>query len=175
MAAVGEVTEIVSSEASMDRPTKYEYPLKDKITYTLDGHVETAEFFELRAPTSRNRRECALLKQSFFVALKEQQTSVTDEEREKAKERLSETEDEDLTLDGDEILAIMSMAGGIELDKVIDLSVKLFTNGAAFVDARVKVNQQHIDRLSYDDLESMTGEYLKTFLLRSALDNLRQT
>jgi hypothetical protein len=175
MAAVGEVTEIVSSEPSTERPTKHEYPLKDKITYTFEGHVETAEFFELRAPTSRNRRECALLKQSFYVALKEQQTSISDDEREKAKDRLNDASDEDLSLDGDEILAIMSMAGGIELDKVIDLAVKLFTNGAAFVDARVKVNQQHIDRLSYDDLESMTGEYLKVFLLRSALENLKQT
>lgn len=151
-----------------------ENTLKTEITHTLikpiqyshKGDMEEGRFVTLKAPTSKNLKECAYLKQSFFRALPQVDANTPTQIQASDKK-----EDDDLDSDG--IMTLLAMSKDVDLDKVLLTAAKLFLSPtAALLEGQTQLLQSHIDQLSMDDLEGMTGKYLANFILASALQKM---
>ncbi len=139
----------------------HRFTLTDPLSYaTKSGDQESALWIELRPPTTRNRRECAALKQAFFRAAAEQGD---DEE----KSATGEGTDQKPSAIG--IITIMAMAKDVDLANVMEVAAKLFSSGVAQVEGETKLTMRLIESMSQDDFERMLGEYLVNFTLASAL------
>lgn len=146
--------------------------MKSEVTYELDqpfdyaskGEQCTASFITLQAPTSRNMKECAELKQAFFRALPKTQTQGSQEET---------AGDDDIDADG--IMLLIAMSQDVELAVVLMVARDLFSSGVALVEGEEKLTKPLLDKMGQDDLEAMTGRYLANFILASALQKMKQS
>lgn len=160
-----------TEEESGELKTTFEFRPKLKFSYhTSSGTQETLEFIELRAPTSRHSREGAALLQAFMRARE-------DIDRERAKiaalggpvattpteEDVAEATKE--ALPGREIIMVMAISDRVDLPEVFDVGRKLFANGTAYLDGKVKMTNALLDRMNQDDFEEMLGAYLVNFTL----------
>lgn len=143
---------------------EFEYELKRKFQYALKGEQTEASFITLKAPTSANLKECAFLKQAFFRSLP------TDAE-EKAQALKDEVKDE--TVNGEEIMLLISMSQNVELISVLVTARELFASNVAFVDGETKVTKPILDSISQDDLEAMVGAYMANFILASSIAQMK--
>lgn len=144
-----------------DESNSYRFKLNDPLSYaTKSGDQETALWIELRPPTTRNRRECAALKQAFFRAASEQDGS--DDESRDGESAEKPT--------GIGVITIMAMSTKVELPEVMEVAAKLFSSGVAQVEGETKLTAKLIESLSQEDFERMIGEYLVNFTLASALE-----
>lgn len=147
-----------------DKKAKITYKLEDPFPYAFEGDMREAEFIELSAPTSKNRDECAAMKESFFVALPEPSPEMI------AAAAANDKNSSDSEMTGEEILAMLSMSPDVELAEVLRLGTRLLIKGKkAKVDGEELLTNTLLELMSYDDLEAMIGEYLVGFILRSAL------
>jgi hypothetical protein len=135
---------------------EFNFQLTKSISYSKDGQSREADFVTLRAPTSRNVKECALLKQAFFRSLPKS------EGQESGKP-------EDSVIEGHDVMDIIA-AGNCDLGEVLETARHLFTKGkVAMVDGETPLTQPLADALSVEDFEGMVGEYLVHFTLASSL------
>lgn len=145
---------------------EFTYELQTPVEYAHKGQLETGKFITLKAPTSRNMTECASLKQAFFRAMgtlpKQDRLPV-------------DTPESDGEIDGEAIMAIITMSTSVELASVLLTAKELFSSGLAMVEGEEKLTKPIIDTMSQDDLELMTGEYLANFTLASALQRLKNS
>ena len=147
-----------------ENATEFNYVLKTKFGYANKGESAQAEFITLTAPTSRTTRECAALKQAFFRATSEQESTTT----------VSNAE-VDIDIDGSDIMALLAISKSVDLPDVMDIGKKLFQMpGIAQIDGETKLGNTHIDRMSVDDFEAMLGEYLINFILASSLRQMKE-
>jgi hypothetical protein len=70
-------------------------------------------------------------------------------------------------------MMMIAMSMGADLHSVLETSRRLFTGGVALVGGEERLTSALIDRMSLEDLERMTGEYLVFFLLSSALEKMK--
>lgn len=146
-----------------------DFELAEPIPYALEGDMVEGTFVKLTAPTSRNRVECARLKQSFFRALPKddgQPAEKRDESDKKADE-----------FTGEAIMTLIAMSQDVELEVVLLNARELFTSGVAHVEGEKdgKLNKLMLDAMDPDDFELMTGAYLVNFILASALKRLKNS
>lgn len=141
------------------------YELEQSFEYASKGEQLTASFITLQAPTSRNMKECAELKQAFFRSLPKASTQETAE---------LPDEDDD-KLDGEGIMLLIAMSKDVELASVLCIARELFSSGVALVEGEEKLTKTLLDKMDQDDLEAMTGKYLANFILASALQRLRNS
>ncbi len=148
--------------------TKFKYTLKVPFQYASgSGDVTDAEFILLKAPTSRNTKQCAALKQGFFRAMREQVVASAESQAPSDMEGAGE-------LEGDDILSVMYMAKQVNMEDLMGVARELFQSpGIALVDGEHKLKTAMLDRLSAEDFEGMLGEYLANFTLASALAKLK--
>lgn len=145
----------------MTNSEEIEFPLTTNFTYaTRGGETTEARFIQLTAPTSKNSRECAALKQAFFRSVPDS----TD----------SDPDPDSVDLSGHDVIMTIAMSPDVDLPDVIDVGRKLFSSGVAKVDGEVKLTNHLIDRMSQDDLEAMLGEYMVGFTLASSLARMRE-
>lgn len=140
--------------------------------YGKAGDLTTAAFIALQPPTSRNMEECAFLKQAFFQAVRDQQDRTSGEARKDDDEDEKE-DDDDSTLDGDTIMGIL-LVSKVNFNTILIAAKTLFTSGIGRVDNETKLTDPLINKLSMDQLEEMTGLYLSTFILASALQKQKK-
>jgi hypothetical protein len=146
-----------------ENETEFQYILQTKFSYANKGETVQAEFITLSAPTSRTTRECAALKQAFFRATNDQETTTTTRES-----------DADLDIDGSDVMALLAISSSVDLPDVMDIGKKLFQMpGIALVDGETKLGSTLIDRMSVDDFESMLGEYFVNFILAFSLRKMK--
>jgi hypothetical protein len=138
------------------------YELTGPFDYAHKGEQHTASFITLAAPTSRNMKECAQLKQAFFRALPKERPTDTPEK------------EQDETIDGDAIMILIAMSHDVELASVLCTARELFSSGVGLVDGEEKLTKLLLDKVSQDDLEVMTGKYLANFILASALQKMNE-
>jgi hypothetical protein len=144
------------------------FELTTKFTYANKGEQVEAGWIELTAPTVKNAKECAALKQSFFRALPKADPVAVDQMSEAAPEPSDKEE-----MKGAEIMTILSMSKDVELHTVLLHGRELFNSGVAMIDGEIKLTKPLIDLMSMDDLENMTGEYLANFILASSLKTMK--
>ncbi len=141
--------------------TEFDFELTKKFKYSYKGDYVDASFITLKAPCSKDIKNCAPLKQAFYQALRQQAS--TQESRE---------ETENAEIDGDAIMMLMNMSNDVDMGKVLLHAKELFSSGVAVVEGETKLTKPLIDLMSIDDFESMTGSYLSNFILASALSKL---
>lgn len=151
-------------EAHLD--SEFQYKLKAPFRYAHKGETVEAKFVLLRAPTSKHRRECAVLKQAFFRALRDAPDAQNVSGADAAKR-------EEVT--GEEVMTLLAMSSNVDLDNVFEAGRTLLTGGVAMLDGEQKMTAPLLDEVSMDDLEGMLGEYLAFFTLRSALESLNSS
>jgi hypothetical protein len=145
------------------------YTLKHPIKYANKGdHVE-ASFIELKAPTTKNLKECGFLKQAFFQTINSSSkgATITEADIEVAKEQKDEN------FSGAEIMMLLSGSSEIKFSAVLATAKELFTSGVAQIDGEEKLTKPISDIMSLEDFEDMTGEYLANFILASSLKSMR--
>lgn len=139
------------------------FTLSQPIEYAKGGELEVGTFVTIMPPTSKNMTECAALKQAFFRALpKDGQVE-------------AESDGDDAELTGDAIMTLITMSKEVELGSVLLTAKELLTSGVAMVEGEEKLTKPLFDKLSQDDVEALTGEYLVNFILASALQRLKKS
>lgn len=150
---------------SEELKSEHVYQLTTPFPYgTASGEKEDASFITLKAPTSRNSRECAALKQAFFRAVADNEGGEGDGE--------SNLEN----IQGADVLMTMAMSTAVDLPDVLETAKHLFTKGrVAFVEGEEKVplTKPLLELMSQDDVEGMLGDYLVNFTLASSLQRMR--
>ena len=138
------------------------YELKSPFEYAHKGDIRKAGFITLFAPTVENIGYVAKLKQGFMKAVSSQQRS-------SAPEVQSDTDGSIEDLNGEMIMAMLSMSD-IDYAAYLQTAKAVFSDtGIAMIDGEEPLKKVLISKMSVDDLEAMTGEYLKVFILTSAL------
>jgi len=144
--------------------TEFQYVLKSPFSYASKGETIEAKFVVLTAPTSRTTHECAALKQAFFRAMGEQDSTTAT-----GAEQAS-----DYTIEGPDIMTLLAMSKNVDFPDVLEVAKRLFQMpGIALVDGETKFGSALIDRMSIDDLEDMLGQYMVNFILASSLKRLQ--
>jgi len=144
----------------------------DEIRHTLEipfkfvykGQEEIAEFITLRPPTTKNRRECGALEQSFMRALPTSEGVVEEQIK-------SEPVEDSKPPTGTETMAMIAMSKNSDLGETMEIARKLFLSDVAYINGETKVVGNSIDNVSLDDFKELVGKYLVGFILRSAFNS----
>lgn len=144
------------------------YTLKDPFEYAFKGDLRQAEFVTVKAPTVDNISYVGKLKQGFMRA-------VTGQKNDAPAETPIETDKDGGNLDdlsGDMIMSMLSMSD-VDYAGYLTTARAVFTDtGLALVDGEEPIKKTLMSKMSMRDLESMTGEYLKVFIVASALETM---
>ena len=131
------------------------FVLTSPLSYSHKGQLEEGTFVELSAPTGKNSRECAALKQAFFRAAT----------REASPGGGGGAEPEAPT--GSEVIMALAASKEIDLGEFLAQGRKLLTSGVALVEGEEKLTGPLVDAMSDEDFQNMVGEYLVGFCLAS--------
>lgn len=130
-----------------------------------DARVPTNEII-LKAPSNKQRRETAKLKQGFFRAMKELQSENNNNEDVKK-------EGKEEQFGGTQMLSIIMMSK-VDLVEYQETFRQLLLNNIAFVKEGQKLTSHAYDDISGEDSDNMMGEYISNFLLSSWMKKLTQ-
>lgn len=155
-------------------PREFKFDLSQPLTYGHGGELATSSFVILTAPTSRERKECAYLKQAFFVAINENRSGMDEEKVERARERLKQEQkkDEEL-LSGEEVMMMIASSTKVKFDEFLEVGRRLLQSGVAKIGGEEKLTGALIDKMDMDDFEKLVGDYLAFFTLQSSLTALK--
>lgn len=138
------------------------YELKKSFGYAYKGEQRDASFITLSAPTVENIGFAAKLKQGFMKAVKGQGSSAAESDSDKDKD--GESIDD---LSGEMIMAMLSMSD-VDYAAYMQTASAVFSSpGIALIDGEEPLKKALMLKMLADDLETMTGEYLKAFILTS--------
>lgn len=145
------------------------YTLKTKFQYAFKGDMRDADFVILNAPTVQSIGYVAKLKQGFMRAVASQKRDAGDSVG--PIEDSSSGQDE---ITGPMIMSMLSMSD-IDYAAYLQTAKAVFSDpGIAMLDGEEPlVKKGLMDKMSADDLEAMTGEYLQAFILTSALEMIQ--
>jgi len=139
------------------------YDLLNDFEYAFKGDMRNASFVTLAAPTVSNMAYVARLKQEFMRAIAGQQANQPSQAAE-----ATPSDDEDM-MTGSAIMAMLAMSD-IDYASYLGTAKGVFMSpGLAMIDGEEPVKKGTMAKMSIDDLEAMTGEYLKAFILTSVL------
>ncbi len=142
------------------------YDLTNTFEYAHKGIMRDAQFITVSAPTVDNIAYVARLKQGFMQAIAGQKSAPSDGDS--SGEAAGSLDD----LPGEMIMAMLSMSD-IDYAGYLTTARAVFSDtGVAMVDGEEPLKKAIMSKMSMDDLESMTGEYLKVFILTSALETM---
>lgn len=144
------------------------YELLGSFKYALKGDEQDAGWIELSAPTTKNMKECAAIKQAFFQSLPKTDAKDIEALKELQDGKESKTE----MLNGDEIIAMISASSDVSLAVVYANARELFCSGIALVDGEEKLTKPLMDKMTFEDFEAMTGQYIANFIIASSLKSM---
>ena len=139
----------------------FEFELEEPIEYGVGGNVATGSKVVMYAPKAKQRKKTGQLKQMFFRALP------TDGDADADVKEGAESE-----ITGDMILFLIAQSAEDYTD-FIEVGKSLICDGNAKIDDLEKFNAAHAEMLSIDDLDRMVGGYVAHFIVRSALNSIR--
>lgn len=138
----------------------FDFELTKPFKYAHAGEQVEAKFIRFISPSKKQMEHNVFLKEAFFKAVKSMEGK-----SEKSKIKKEENE----TLSGEEVLAMLYMTPDVDMFKVLLSAIELFKTGVAMADGSEKLTQSMIDEISQDDIESMTGQYMINFTIASFL------
>ena len=150
----------------MKEITEITYELNTPFEYAFKGEQRNASFITLNAPTVESIGCISRLKQGFMKAITRNKVA---DSAPKSNDESDGIDD----LDGSMIMTMLSMSD-------IDYAEYMQTAKATFIDSRTAlidgeepIRKALMSKMSVSDLEGMTGEYLKVFILTSALEMMK--
>ena len=147
------------------------HTLLKPFTYSFKGESRKAEFLTVRSPTIDNLSSVAQLKQGFMKAVTGSHDSKAVKATEENKKETKETSLDDLT--GNAIITMLSMSD-INYAGYLETAKFVFTHSdVCLIDGEIEFNKELSSKLSFDDLEALTGEYLRVFILTSVLKTMQ--
>jgi len=150
------------------------YSLEDPFEYAFEGGMRTASFVSVKSPTVGNISSIARLKQGFMqaIASSKDKTPVAspDEDEEKSKDGDDEKQADPDNLSGAAIMAMLAMSD-VDYGKYLTTAKDVLINAdVCLIDGEIKFNKTLFTKLSFKDLEGITGEYLRVFILASVFE-----
>ncbi|MCK5292964.1 MAG: hypothetical protein KAR39_13220 [Thermoplasmata archaeon] len=133
----------------------FAYDLKTPIDYHSGSENKEAVSVILSAPSNKQRRAAARLKQFFFQAINDLKTDD------------QQASDDSKKPKGSEIVALLMMSN-IDANDVHDAFKDIAISGCAMLDGAVSMNDSLYEKMSFEDTEEMLGEYLVNFLIPSS-------
>lgn len=142
---------------------KIEYKLENPFEYAHKGSMTDAGFIELRSPTVDNIANVSKLKQGFMQAISDSSNQELVNNEKDSKEASA------VEFTGPQIMMALSMSN-IDYSEYMLTARKVFIgSGVARINGDCIVTKELINKMSVEDLEAMTGEYLNNFILTSVL------
>lgn len=146
------------------------YKLEDPFEYACEGDMRTASFVSVKSPTVGNISSIARLKQGFMQAIASSKDknvgTENDDENDSGKEKQLDAD----SLTGGAIMAMLAMSD-VDYSKYLTTAKDVLINAnVCLIDGEVKFNKNLFLKLSFNDLEGITGEYLRVFILASVLE-----
>lgn len=142
----------------------FDFYLEEPIEYASGGEVVSGSKITFYAPKPSQRKKVMKLKQLFFQALPK--TSGTDVKAEKPGD-----DDLDNEINGDAIIALVASSSA-DYAEFVELGRSLICDQNAKIDETVYLTTVLIDKVDVDTLESMVGQYIANFIVKSALKSL---
>ena len=136
------------------------YNLESPFKYAFKGDTRTASFITLLPPTMKQQKYAASLKQSIMRAARSDVAESTSKAVEKDTEDTTEAE-----ITAELVLALIFGSVGMDVNVIFGQAKDLFTHGAALVDGEEKLTIGLIDKMSVDDFQNLTGDYIANFTL----------
>ena len=142
--------------------TSFEYILSSPIKYSGDG----GEFIEsdllvLYAPSMKEMRFAAKLKQHFYSALEANQQSISESS---TKDSSSKTDDQQIDA---QMLMLLLEKGGNNLEEVYACFSLLLQTKVCKIDDKVEMKKSILEGIPFVEIEQILGMYLDHFLLQS--------
>lgn len=131
------------------------YDLKTPFEYHGNGENRTASVIILSAPSNKQRKPAAKLKQFFFQAI----NGLQGDEKADAEAKASDPK-------GSDIVALLMMSN-VDANDVHEAFKGIITGGCAMVEGATSLTDSLYDKLSFEDTEEMLGDYLVNFLIPS--------
>lgn len=150
----------------MKETTEITYELKSPFEYAFKGDTRTATFITLSAPTVESIGYIAKLKQGFMKAITH--NKVTDDAP-----KTDDKSDDIGGLDGNMIMTMLSMSDIDYAQYMQTARTTFIDSGVALIEGEEPIKKALMSKMSVSDLEGMTGEYLKVFILTSALEMMQ--
>lgn len=135
-----------------------EYIFQDRFNISSKGEQVEAESIIIKAPSSKIFKYVSRLDKELSKSLMNATKENFSEEEKEKDSSVDET-------NGDQFI-FMLMATGLDLEKCID-NFKWVLKLSAFVNENKTVTDSMIDKISYNDMKSLLGEYIKSFLFIS--------
>ena len=153
------------SEDKEQMPDDVMYGLLKPFEYAFKGEMRMAKFITLKAPTVRNISSVAKLKQGFMQAIAGDRNTKNYQDKKGVDSKEADLD----SLTGEMILTMLSMSN-IDYSKYLETALSVFTNSEiCSLDGETELGRNLSLKLSFDDLEGVTGEYLRVFILSSVL------
>lgn len=143
--------------------SEFIYELKTKFEYAYKGNQQEAQFITFKAPTLKNRESCAKIRQIFTKVFMEGAEKYRNSQRQ---EPAAETKEADLT--GQDYIHAL-YASDQSAPEVLDLFVNILKSDRALIDGETRFTDSLLEKLSIEEIEEMTGEYVSNFILASLL------
>jgi len=148
------------------------YTLLKPFDYSFSGQIKSAKFVTIKAPTVSNISSVAKLKQGFMRAITGNSQAKENVIIDTSSNVSGNNDDNEGGLDdltGDQILAALSISD-VDYARYLETAKTVFTEtDLCLIEGEIKFNKVLIKKLCFDDLEGMTGEYLRVFILSSVL------
>ena len=141
------------------------YTLLKPFEYAFKGEIREAKFVTLRAPTVNNISSVAKLKQGFMQAI----TKDKNTKNYKDKKSIDDKDGDLDSLTGEMIMTVLAISD-VDYSKYLEMAISVFTGSKiCLIDGENEFSKNLSLKLSFDDLEGLTGEYLRVFILSSVL------
>jgi hypothetical protein len=140
----------------------FDFSLSESVKFHDQGKADAeSTCLTFYAPSVKNRKHVAKLKQGFMRA----GASLDGETSEEEKKKASEARGDD-AIKPSEVLAILQMSE-TDYEGYIETFVNLITSGVCKIDDAIPMTKSILDGMSCEDLEKAMGEYLVNFILGS--------
>jgi len=130
------------------------------------GNTRETCLLSLRAPSVKNRKYAAKLKQTCLLSMgsmRKQFADVSDADLRKMAEEEEKKEKKDESVSS--MINFVMMSDAVDSEEFVDTFVKLICSpGVCMIDNDTPMKEFFMESMSYEDLERMMGVYLQTFL-----------
>lgn len=150
----------------MEKEKEVLYELKTPFEYAFKGENRTASFISLRAPTMIEHHPASKLKQSIMTMIR---TTYSADEILEAGNQADAGNSGDVTKDNEItaelILTLLFSSNNIDINIIFEQAKALFKSGVALIDGEQVLNNPLIQKMTIDDFQNITGEYIANFIL----------
>lgn len=141
-----------------------DFELSSPIEYHDAGEKAEGRILTFSAPTAKQNKYRVQLQQSFFKAV-----SSLNSGGEQAQQEGGSAEPT-----GSEVLMLM-LSSDVDMCAVHETFKKMVCSRVCMVEDSTPLTEHLYDQISADDIDSILGEYLANFILRSALQRLAKS